>query len=420
MKLNVFKVFLAVILLAIFSGCSVVGGKSTFDAFMDGDEYSPAELRAIQQAQEAQEKKELEAKEKQALKEEQLLDESKGDAERQDDQPSGLYSELSTQEDITDQASDIVLDDSEVRCLASDNPSFSYRKRIAVLPMVLQQRQDAVDIPYVEREYSQELVRRLDDVGSLISIDASAYHALNTHSRASRLHSPVTSELIRYTAKDLNAQFLVTGQLLDLSFDRTKTHAIDLVTSLRGWKDLGRQTYQGATGSYWRQMNLEISVFDGPSGALLKRKRYTGEANHFISAQRTHGSGRSGAGGVGLDGQRFWQSDYGQLLSQTLDEQAKLITRSLECIPLRAQVSRVDADVIEINTGVDALLMPGDRMRIFHKEPAGRDPQGVPKHRWKYYGAVTIVGVFPLKAVAQLDEGLPPDIISVGDIVQAW
>ena len=64
--------------------------------------------------------------------------------------------------------------------------------------------------------------------------------------------------------------------------------------------------------------------------------------------------------------------------------------------------------------------MPGDRMRIFHKEPAGRDPQGVPKHRWKYYGAVTIVGVFPLKAVAQLDKDLPPDIINVGDIVQAW
>ncbi|WP_394202825.1 flagella assembly protein FlgT middle domain-containing protein [Marinagarivorans algicola] len=306
------------------------------------------------------------------------------------------------------------------RCLADAHPSFSYRKRVGVLPMILQHRQDAVDIPYVEREYAQALVRRLDQADQLIPLDASNYHSLNIYSRQSRMHSPMSTELVRRTAKDLNVQFLVAGRLLDLSFDRTQTHAIDLVTSLQSWKRLGRQIYQRGTDSYWRQMHLELSIFDGPSGLLLKRQRYNAAANHVINGQRTHRSRRSGLGEVGLDTGYFWQSDYGQLMSRTLDEQATLINRTVECLPLRAQVSRVNGEMIEIDVGIDSRIMPGDRLRVFHKEPAGLDTQGMPSYRWQYYGAITIMGVFPLSSVAQLDKDLPIGIVSVGDIIQAW
>lgn len=309
-----------------------------------------------------------------------------------------------------DDEPELALEPEELRCLASDNVSFSYRKRVAVLPMTLAQRRDAVDIPYVEREYSQALSARLSGQERITPYDASSYHDLQPYSPNSRLSKPLDPDLVRATAQDLSAQFVVAGKLLDLSFEKTNTHSIDLVTSLRGWKTLARETYQRATDSYWRRFNMELSLYDGPSGALIKRERYSGEANHPISVGYHQG----------LESHAFWQSDYGQLLDQTLDQQADMISRALECLPMRAQVSRVDFDVIEINAGLDANLMPGDRLRIFHREPAGRDPLGVPKHRWKYYGGVTIKGVFPLKSVGVLDDGLAPDVIDLGDIVQAW
>ena len=390
-------VFFVVCFLGCLLSCSALTGKSNLDAFLDGDDYA---------SEKDDSPKQKKAKE---IKKSETGGEDLYGFNDSTETASNAKMESAEPAPIVDEAPEIALEEAEARCLADNNPSFAYRKRIAVLPMALQNRQHAVDIPYVEREYPQVLAERLGDAG-LLARDATAYHRIQVHSQPSRLHSPLTSDQIRDTASRLNAQFLVTGRLVDLSFDKSKTHAIDLVTGLKPWKTLARQTYEGATGSYRRQLNIDVSVYDGPSGALIKRKRYRGEANHPVTAQR----------GYGLESNIFWQSDYGELMADVLDQQSEMISRALECLPMRAQISRVDDDVIEINAGVDSLLMPGDRLRIFHREPAGRDPMGVPKHRWKYYGGVTIMGVFPLKSIAVLDEDLAPDVIKLGDIVQAW
>ncbi|HEY7774279.1 MAG TPA: flagella assembly protein FlgT middle domain-containing protein [Marinagarivorans sp.] len=405
-KRTLISLLSSTIVLCVFlllTGCSVFTGKSALDAFIDGDPYPRGKIEqaANSSAQHT------------------ALD----NAENNKQSTGGLYGYLNEPaQDNTENraddtepapaveaAPDIVMETSEMRCLAEHNPSFSYRKRVAVLPMELQDRQHAVDMPYVEREYPQVLTQKLNDAG-LLAADATAYHRLQAHPSHSRLQAPFTPEQIRDTAADLNSQFLITGRLVDLSFDRTKAHAIDLLTGFKPWKKLARQTYEGATDSYWRQFNVELSVYDGPSGALIKRQRYRGEANHPVTVAQNYG----------MDTNVFWQSAYGELVDDLLDQQSDMVARALECLPLRAQVSRVDTDVIEINAGVDSRLMPGDRLRIFHREPAGRDPLGVPKHRWKYYGGVTIMGVFPLKSIAILDEDLAPDVIKLGDIVQAW
>lgn len=412
--LSVFNIIVWVLVVGNVLGCGAVSSKSSLESFMDDDYTADKQEQSIPEnqhnplhASKAGESVDVDVD---AVIDAQAVVKNDSNAPQNMGMAHASKALASSSEGEPD----------TTRCLADTHPSFSYRKRIGVLPMVLQQRQDAVDIPYVEREYAQALVRRLDKAGQLIPLDASNYHSLNTYTRQSRLHSAMSAELIRRTAKDLNVQFLVSGRLLDLSFDRTQTHAIDLVTSLKSWKRLGRQMYQRGTDSYWRQMHLELSVFDGPSGLLLKRQRYNAAANHVINGQRTHRSKRSGLGETGLDTGYFWQSDYGQLMSRTLDEQATLINRMTQCLPLRAQVTRVNDEMMEIDVGIDSRVMPGDRLRVFHKEPAGLDAQGVPSYRWQYYGAVTIVGVFPLKSVAQLDKGLPSDIVTIGDMVQAW
>ena len=396
-------------LFLLLSGCSALTGKSNFDAFIDGDPLP---------AKKHKETAKLDTDDKASQGDKKHAAQSTGlygylneptEGAGKPSEPTAQSARALEPAPPIDEVSDIALETSEMRCLAEHNPRFSYRKRVAVLPMELQDRQHAVDMPYVEREYPQVLTQKLNGAG-LLAKDATAYHRLQTHPSHSRLQMPFSPEQIRDTATDLNSQFLITGRLVDLSFDRTKAHAIDLLTGFKPWKKLARQTYEGATDSYWRQFNVEVTVYDGPSGALIKRQRYRGEANHPVTVAQNYG----------MDTNVFWQSDYGELVDDLLNQQSDMVARALECLPLRAQVSRVDTDVIEINAGVDSLLMPGDRLRIFHREPAGRDPLGVPKHRWKYYGGVTIVGVFPLKSIAILDEDLAPDVIKLGDIVQAW
>jgi hypothetical protein len=215
---------------------------------------------------------------------------------------------------------------------------------------------------------------------------------------------------IRSVASALNSQFIVTGRLEDLSFDKTKVDPVDLITRLKSWSKLGQRTYEGITNSYQRQFNIVVNVYDGPSGVLINQNRYRGEANHKIQTQRNYG----------MDTNIFWQSDYGELIAEVLDKQTQFIARTLECLPMRAQVLRVANDIVEIDAGGESLLMPGDRLRIFHREPAERDLIGEPQYRWRYYGGVTVVGVFPLKAIVKLDINLAVDKIRIGDIVQAW
>mgnify|MGYP000754778745 CR=1 FL=1 len=398
------RYFFYITLLLGSAACSVVNGKTKLERYLDG--------------------------EMPGAKAKDVSPKPQSNIEESDSESSWLFGDdfESTQKEASNSATEtqhkqlentsqspssteaLALEEPELRCLASDNVSFSYRKRVAVLPMTLVQRRDAVDIPFIEREFSQALTARLGSEPRLTPYDASSYYELQPYSERSRLSRPLDPDLVRATAQELNTQFVVAGKLLDVSFERTDTHSIDLVSSLKGWKSLAREAYQRATDSYWRRLNMELSIYDGPSGALIKRQRFSGEANHPINVERHQG----------LESHTFWQSDYGQLVDKTLNDQAIMISRALECLPMRAQVSRVDFDVIEINAGLDANLMPGDRLRIFHREPAGRDPQGVPKHRWKYYGGVTIKGVFPLKSIAVLDDGLAPDVIDLGDIVQAW
>ncbi len=291
------------------------------------------------------------------------------------------------------------------RCHADDDPSFAYRKRVGVLPMGLEQRLDVVDVPFIERQYSQELVRRMRS-DALLPFDASNHYVGGQYA----FRELLSPEQARAMASQLGVQFLVAGRLVDLSFEPTQTYAIDLALSAAAWKTWAKETYERATDSQWRELNVELAVYDGPSGALIKQDIYKGGANQRINTDRYSG----------LDSNRFWQSDYGQLLSKVLNDQAKMVERSVECLPMRAQVLSVRDAHIEINAGVDTLLMPGDKLKLFHRAPTGQVRDNENAYRWQYFGEVTVAGVFPMRAVAMLDEDLPLDVIRAGDIVQAW
>lgn len=284
-----------------------------------------------------------------------------------------------------------------------------YRKRVAILDMPLMHRHDALDIPLVEREYPQQLVQRINQQGKLMAIDATHYPHFQPYPKNQRLSAPVSHESIRTIATENKAQFVVTGKLTDLSFKQSKSRLLNLFNQ-EGWTELKQQIYEKNTHTQQRQLGMEINIYDGPSGALLKQKTYRGAGNHTIDPTRPYG----------LKHNKFWGSQFGKLIAKTLDEQTGLINKTLACIPLRASVAYVEGDTIEIDAGLDANIMPGDKLRLFHKESNGSRPNNAIKYRWKYAGEVSIIGVYPLKSIAKLDERTPVGLIQKNDIVQAW
>lgn len=418
------KLFLIMLLIVFLNACSMLNTKSRLDRFLDGETYdAPAGVPqkvSGQPPQKTQQKPKAQLAAYTAEVAEQPVEDITDQPQHNNvksfdfshpkmgrhSKNKSLNSKVGQQakDGSAENSSAIAIAD-ELRCNADDNPKFAYRKRVAVLPMGLQQRMQAVDMPYIERDYAQELLQRFSRE-SLIPFDATSQYV----PPAAGLRQLMSAEQVRTMAKSLDVQFLVVGQLLDLSFDQTNTHTIDLALGLKAWKNLARETYQRATDSYWRELHVVIELYDGPSGALIKRDMHRGGANHFVSTQQYSG----------LDSNRFWRSDYGQLLSNVLNQQAQLIERQVECMPMRAQVVSVNDGHIEINVGLDALLLPGDKLKLFHRAPTGQVRDSARAYRWQYFGEVTVAGVFPLRAVALLSEDLPRDIVREGDIVQAW
>lgn len=405
------KIGIGILTAVLACGCSMVTKKSRLDRFLDGEELETVVVAKKSHKNPAEEVAKKRDNKNSRKGDVQLTSLEVGSEVIPDIVVTDTHSNTSKRKNSksktkkSKKSEEIAVVPDELRCLAEDNVGFAYRKRVGVLPMGLEQRLDVVDAPFIERQYSQELVRRMRS-DALLPFDASSYYVAS---------SPAMRELLtpaqaRATAKQLGVQFVVAGRLVDLSYDHTETYAVDLVLSAKAWKNLARETYQRATDSQWRELNVELAIYDGPTGALIKQDFYKGGANQRIETDRYSG----------LDSNRFWYSDYGQLLSKVLNEQAQMIERSIECLPMRAQVVSASDTHIEINAGIDTLLMPGDKLKLFHRAPTGQVRDNENAYRWQYFGEVTIAGVFPMKSVAMLDENLPIDVIRAGDIVQAW
>jgi hypothetical protein len=300
-------------------------------------------------------------------------------------------------------------------CRSQSAASSRHRKRLAVMPMPLLRRVEAVDMPYIEQEYPRELAYRLAHSGKVIGLDATSappepsYYPL-PQSPDSRLYAPLNDLQIRQLADRHNAQLLLVGRLLDLSFERETAHIGQVISAEKSFQELKRGLFQAWRDSYWRRFQVEVSLYDGASGALLNRGRFGGEAEHRVTPSLAPGFGSRG----------FWRSDYGVLLDKLLTEQVAAIEQAVTCIPLRATVVKVSGNRLEINAGQDAGLQLGDRFALFRRAPAGRDASGQLSYRWQRVSNIALTGVFPLKSTTELHLKEPVHSVKVGDMLQAY
>jgi len=294
------------------------------------------------------------------------------------------------------------------RCHPSRNPQYAYRKRIALLPMELANPQDTVDLPGIERQYPNALLQRLD-ADKLITLNATQTQLTRAKASTQTDNAIMSAAQVKTLAKDLNAQFIISGKLLDLSFKQTDIRPLNLLSGIGGWKDMGQAIHQHSQGIYQRQFAAELNLFDGASGTLIESKQY-----------RTHGEQNISVGAYDLNSNAFWSSQYGMKVSWLLDQQAKMVEDALACLPLRGRITRINHDSIELDVGTEALIIPGDKLQVFKHRKVGWTADGNWSYKLQHLGAMTVTRAYPLGATGKLDKTSQLQELNPGDIVQAW
>ncbi|MDF1762921.1 MAG: flagellar assembly protein T N-terminal domain-containing protein, partial [Oleibacter sp.] len=109
-------------------------------------------------------------------------------------------------------------------------------------------------------------------------------------------------------ARDNDAQYVVTGQMLDVS---TGIEENDNFGFLLGRKSLGMT----------RQFAFEITLFDGFSGQVLSSNQYRTQGQWTMASNQR----------VGFNSPRFQQMDYGQQVTRLLQQASRDVNKSLAC-----------------------------------------------------------------------------------------
>jgi len=255
-----------------------------------------------------------------------------------------------------------------------------YRKKIAAIQFDVLHRSEIYDVPEIERELPRELLRRLDNSGNFITIDATQFLVSTLHPGL-RFDDPGVYKMI---AEKTGAQIILSGQIRDFHVEE-------------GF-------FQNK-----RQLEIEIYLHDGISGTRIARHRFSEtvtNAGYFKENQALF----SNAG--------FYKSVFGNVVDKVINAQVEFIQEDLKQIPFSARILRVDGQQIFFDAGTASLVNVGDMLMTFRLEI---DPLN--SNTGKYLGfletpvaSLSVKQVQPQFAVGKVE--IKNAKLNVGDLIR--
>ena len=262
-------------------------------------------------------------------------------------------------------------------CSPEQGPPFSYRKKVAVLAAEVRDPQR--DLPALDVAWSDVLQKRLADSGRLLVVDASKQH----------IHSgDMQREWIIDLASRLDVQFVIA----------VKFHSLHV-----SQRQIGGGIYTINLPGARRQIDAELVIFDGYSGAKIARTFHSANAKGLAKniVNQAHQPVLRGA---------FFDSLLGEAMALVLASQVEEGLGKLACLPLMARVVNVSGHELRISTGGASFIRPGESLQLFRR-------YGMVESR---LGPVDIVRVLPESIIAVYrGEGNAP-VFSKGLFVRAW
>ncbi len=213
---------------------------------------------------------------------------------------------------------------------ASQKKSTRYRKKIAATQFDILNRGQTFDLSDIERELPRELLRRLENSGEFITIDATQY-LVSQNPPALEFDNPGTYKSI---ADATDAQIILSGLIRDMRVE-------------------------SGFFSDTRFLEIEVYLHDGISGARLSRHRFSEMVKNsgFFEDKQTLFSNSS-----------FYQTVFGKVLNRVMTSQVEILQGDLNQIPFSAKILKVEGTDVYFNAGASSLINIGDVLMTYRLE----------------------------------------------------
>jgi hypothetical protein len=142
-------------------------------------------------------------------------------------------------------------------------------------------------------------------------------------------------EAIIQAAMETGAQFLISGVVANAEKSRGK------------WS---LDTPFGAPEK--RHLEVELSIYDGVTGARLMSRRLTEQAQGEVAVGNNKPFGSS----------IFFETEFGKAANRLIDSAVGEIQEALENVPFSAHIVRTEGKKLFFDAGSDSLLKPGDKL----------------------------------------------------------
>lgn len=292
-----------------------------------------------------------------------------------------------------------------------------YRSKALMTRIQVLHPAQANDLNAFGEELQSELMRRMDASSRFITQRSGNEMAMQLASN--QTEASWDPEWIRQLARRYSVQFIIGGVVRDTAFEGERydlTHGTEVREGERkstlGIPGISFTQFGFKATPKARYFEMDISVFDGVSGARIATERLQGRVEGEVSMPKNSRFASA----------RFFATDYGQLVDNKLNEAVQWADKSLACIPFSARITRVENGRLYLDAGATSRLQPGDRLQVFRLKPSAyaispisfSEPStlGWPE---EIAGTVTLLAVQPLFSIAIPEGALRAE---VGDYIR--
>lgn len=258
-----------------------------------------------------------------------------------------------------------------------------YRKPLAVYRFALNDLTQASlgAIFNIDSDYPRVLERQLRQ--DLQGLQVRSYQ--NEH-----LPADASANWLAAAGEQQQAQYLLTGQLIDLSPAP--------VTGLNSFFRVSPMK---------RHFAVNISVFDSYSGEQVFERLYRTEAEWPF--ERTERVDTSSA--------NFWQSAYGYAIRLQTDQIAQDLDTALGCSATQARITEINGNRLKINIGSRNGVHKGDRVKLLHTTEFVDQSGNVAEMFTPSGMSLTVSQVYATYAIINIGSLNTASTIQVGDLV---
>ncbi len=225
----------------------------------------------------------------------------------------------------------------EKKCFAAD-----YRKSMLITRSnILHREQANVGSLYaLDKALVKHLANKIQQQG--IYLDTNL--ALHTKTEFSRLNQTLNTQSLKNLTMSLanmtNSQYVLFSEIQDLSMANDENN---------DWQFWQKKIYQ-------RQFNIALYIHDGTTGERILDKYYQSSAPWQFDKRKQ----------VDVTSHNFWQSEYGQQISLTLDNMVSDIDENMMCQPTQGRIVQVTGNSLIFNLGKRHGVKIGDEFSLLH------------------------------------------------------